>query len=377
MFKFAFEHLSKSFRGPAGSRVEALRDFTLSSRGNELLVLLGASGSGKTTALRVLAGLEAPDSGELLLNGKPDSMVPARDRNCAMVFQHPALYPHLSVEGNLRLGLEIRRVPREQTRRRIGEAMELLGITELASRPPATLSGGQMQRVALARAVARQPGMLLLDEPLANLDGPSRAGLKETIRQVQAATGITMVLVTHDQAEAFSLAHRIAVMEAGSVLQVAPAGELYFKPESLAVAGFLSRPRLNVLPGVLLAELREAWFVVKCASGAMEPRLRLPDLRPAILAEYAGKPVLLAFRPEHIECFQAPHKPLTGSIGVQAKVERVESLGGWLDLHFNLAGHQLIARTVQRGATDGAPWEIALDLSAALLFDPATGRRFG
>jgi multiple sugar transport system ATP-binding protein len=375
MSEFTFEQVGKSFPGPDGRRVEALREFSLTGRMGEFLVLLGASGSGKTTALRVLAGLETVDHGHLTLEGKPAEKIPARDRDAAMVFQHPALYPHLTVEANLRLGLEIRRVRADEIRRRVGEAVELLGLGDLARRKPSTLSGGQMQRVALARAVVRRPRLLLLDEPLANLDGPARSELKERIRELQTLMGITTVLVTHDQAEAFSLGQRVAVVEAGRVLQADVPMTLYLRPETLALAQFLARPRLNLLPGTISADAGGLWFDVKNADGGPGPRLKLPKISAQDLAPWRDKPLLLAFRPEQAGFLSERQTAVQGAIELEARVARIELLGGWVDSHLDLAGHRLVVRTTCGRTPEGSTARIAAAFDTALFFDPASATR--
>ena len=377
MSAFEFERVCKTYTGPAGKRVEALRDLSLCCQAKEFLALLGSSGSGKTTLLRLVAGLEKPDSGRITIEDRPAADMAPENRDVAMVFQHPALYPHLTVEANVRLGLQIRHFPKVEIQRRVGEAIELLDIGKLADRKPATLSAGQMQRVSLARAMARRPRLLLLDEPLANLDGPARSELKAKIRELHRATGTTTVLVTHDQSEAFSLGHRIAMIDAGRVLQVAPPVDLFLKPETLAVARFLARPQLNLFLGTVASTGRESRFEVKPAPGFSSLNFNLPQSVCEALSPHAGKPLHLALRPENIQCCLEGQGSPPGLIDIEAPLERVEALGGWLDLHFQMAGHEMVVRTLHRHAPVGARFRLAPDMERAIFFDAATGGRVG
>lgn len=213
----------------------------------ESLALLGPSGCGKTTTLRLLAGLDPASAGRIQLDGEDITERPAGERQVAMVFQSYALYPHLSLQANLELGLEVRRVPAGERRRRIGEVLELLQLTGLELRRPAQLSGGQRQRVALARALLRQPRLMLLDEPMSNLDAQLRDQLRPELRELLHQAGHPVIHVTHDQQEAMGLADRIAVLDAGVLQQIGTPQELYHQPANLFVARFLGRPGINLL----------------------------------------------------------------------------------------------------------------------------------
>jgi ABC-type sugar transport system ATPase subunit len=376
MSSFAFEGVAKSFPAPRGGKIEALRDFSLECGEGEFLVLLGPSGSGKTTVLRLVAGIEPPDSGRMTLNGQPAERLPARDRDVAMVFQHPALYPHLTVAENIRLGLKIRRLGGPEIADRTRWAADLLEIGPLLDRSPAGLSGGQMQRVALARAVARRPGLLLLDEPLANLDGPARGSLKDRVRELQAATKITTVLVTHDQAEAFSLASKIAVLGAGRVLQAGNPADLYRRPVTLEMAQFLARPRLNVFDGHLCEPGEERWFETDGIAGRPGVRIRLPDGATRLAEVPGGQRTLLGLRPEGMILRPVKTDDVPGR-GTPAFLRRVETLGGWTDLHLDLGGISLVARCLHGEFVVGESFEVGVDSGAAMFFDPASGRRLG
>lgn len=230
--------VSKSFRNAHGELVRAVNQFDLTVAAGELLVLVGPSGCGKTTTLRLIAGLEAPDSGNILLRGRDASGMSPRTREVAMVFQSHALFPHLTAFENIGLGLRLRGVAKAEIGRRVEAMAQMLGITPCLSRKPAELSGGERQRVALGRALVRQPGLLLLDEPFANLDLPLRRELRRELLRLHRELNLTTVLVTHDQAEALALGQRVGVMRDGHLEQVAAPGFLRENPATSFVTGF-------------------------------------------------------------------------------------------------------------------------------------------
>ena len=234
-------HVTKKFDSTA-----AVSDLSLEVSQGETLCILGPSGCGKTTTLRMIAGLETPTSGKILANGRDLTGVPARQRNIGLVFQNYALFPHLDVFENVAFGLRARRRGRTDVGNRVANVLERVRLAQLSSRPVHALSGGQQQRVALARALAIEPGLLLLDEPLSNLDPSLREEMREQIRSVISEFGVTTLFVTHDQQEAFALASRIAIMSEGVCRQVATPDEIYSRPADRFVAGFLGRA--NILP---------------------------------------------------------------------------------------------------------------------------------
>ncbi len=243
MSSVAFHGVSKRF-----GTVEAVRELTLDVADGELMVLVGPSGSGKTTALRTLAGLEAVDAGSLEIGGQDVTRVAPRDRDVAMVFQDYALYPQMTVRDNMAFGLRRRRLAREEIDRRVTETCRTLGLGELLQRRPRELSGGQQQRVALGRALVRQPSVLLMDEPLSNLDAQLRVQARAEIRRLQREVGTTTLYVTHDQVEALTLGDRIAVMNEGRLEQVGTPEELYDEPANRFVGGFIGSPPMSFLP---------------------------------------------------------------------------------------------------------------------------------
>ncbi len=237
--------------GKAFAGLTALADLDLCIRSGELVALLGPSGCGKTTTLRMIAGLEPPTSGKILFDGRDVSSVAVQDRNVGLVFQRYALFPHMTVEKNIAFGLKVRGAPADQIRREVDEMLEVVQLTALRHRFPAQLSGGQMQRVAIARTLITKPSVLMMDEPLANLDTKLRGEMRRFIRHLQRRLGITTIFVTHDQVEAMELADRVAVMFDGKIAQYATPDELYQQPRSQAVADFMGAS--NLFPATIVA----------------------------------------------------------------------------------------------------------------------------
>ena len=235
--------------GKAWGQVAAVSGLTLDVADGEFLALLGPSGCGKSTTLFMLAGLYAPTSGEMRFDGQLVNEVEAKDRNVGIVFQSYALYPHMTVRENIAFPLRFKNVPRPEAIRRAEEAAALVRVQDLLDRKPAQLSGGQQQRVALARALVKEPQLLLLDEPLSNLDASLRLAMRTEIKQLQDRLGITTILVTHDQLEATTMADRIVCMNKGRIEQVGTPDELYARPANLFVAGFIGSPPINLVAG--------------------------------------------------------------------------------------------------------------------------------
>ena len=252
MASVEFEQVDKVFAGG----VYAIRDLNLHIADGELLVCVGPSGCGKSTVLRLLAGLEEATQGTLRIDGCRVNNLPPQQRNIAMVFQDYALYPYLSVRGNLEFPLKMRQLPRAEIHQRVAQVAAMLGMTELLDRLPKQLSGGQRQRVAMGRALVRDPTVFLLDEPLSNLDAKLRVQVRVEIGELQQRTGTTMIYVTHDQVEAMTLGDRVAVLDQGRLQQVAPPQELYERPANAFVAGFIGNPPMNLFPSRLVSDAR-------------------------------------------------------------------------------------------------------------------------
>lgn len=243
MADVTLEHVTKRFAAGAA----AVNDLSLDIRDRELMVLLGPSGCGKTTGLRMVAGLERPDDGEIRIGGRRVNEVEPKDRDVALVFQSYALYPHMSVRNNMLYPLKVRRMSAAERERRVAQAAALLRITHLLDRKPRQLSGGEQQRVALGRAIVREPRVFLMDEPLSNLDAKLRVHTRAELKALQQQLGTTTVFVTHDQAEAMTMADRIAVMNEGALQQVGTPDDVYDRPANLFVAQFMGSPPMNTL----------------------------------------------------------------------------------------------------------------------------------
>jgi ABC-type sugar transport system ATPase subunit len=275
----------------------ALSNISITAEDGEFLVLLGPSGSGKTTLLRAIAGLEQVDAGEIEIGGRKVNDVDPGRRNVGMVFQDYALYPHLSVRQNISYNMKLRRVARADIERRVGEVARMLGIGELLVRRPAELSGGQRQRVAVARAITRDASVLLMDEPLSNLDAQIREHVRVEIRELQRRIGVTTIYVTHDQVEAMVLADRIAVMANGAIEQIGTAENVYSRPATLFCARFVGSPKVNEIAGSLeRTETRTAIFSIAADSGERPLALQL-ELESAPTHQ-AAESCVLVFRPE-------------------------------------------------------------------------------
>lgn len=250
MATIIFRDINKIFAGG----YEAISDFNLEVGEGELLVLVGPSGCGKSTLLRMLAGLEEVTSGEILINGELVNEQPPQERNIAMVFQNYALYPHMTVQGNLEFPLRMMGLARAEMDKRLAEIAQLLHLEELLERRPKQLSGGQRQRVAMGRAIIREPRAFLMDEPLSNLDAKLRVQIRTEIAALQERLQTTTLYVTHDQVEAMTLGHRVAVMSNGRLQQVATAADLYRAPANIFVAGFIGNPGMNIFRTTLLVQ---------------------------------------------------------------------------------------------------------------------------
>ncbi|WFU50151.1 ABC transporter ATP-binding protein [Sinorhizobium terangae] len=277
MAKIEFRNVVKRF-----GAVEVIPDMNLVIEDGEFVALLGPSGCGKSTSLFMLAGIYLPSGGELLFDGHVVNEVEARDRNVGIVFQSYALYPHMSVRDNILFPLRFKKTPRDEALARVKAAADLVRVEELLDRRPSELSGGQQQRVALARALVKEPKLLLLDEPLSNLDASLRLSMRTEIKSLHAQLGVTTVLVTHDQIEATTMADRIICMRAGRIEQVGTPDDLYLKPSSLFVASFIGSPPINLIAGEAdggTVTVNDVRFPVEGALGSVTVGLRPEHLR--------------------------------------------------------------------------------------------------
>ncbi len=346
----------------------AVQDLSLDIRDKEFMVLVGPSGCGKTTALRMIAGLEEITQGTIQIGTRTVNDVSPKDRDIAMVFQNYALYPHMTVGDNMAFGLKLRRVPKAEITRRVGEAASLLGIETLLGRRPAQLSGGQRQRVALGRAIVREPQVFLMDEPLSNLDAKLRVQTRAEIIKLHRRLGITTVYVTHDQVEAMTMGDRIAVMQGGLLQQVAPPMEIYAHPVNMFVAGFIGTPSMNFLPGTL----RKSPDGYAVAGAGFS--VAAPPIAPATLDAYVGKPVVLGVRPADIfdKSLLNPVEAAPGNT-VRTLVDVSEPMGDIVTFYLTCGPDTLVATIdADTQAKDGQALDIVLDLSKCHLFDPET-----
>ena len=311
----AFESVTKIL-----GQYKAVDHLTLDIAGGELFFLLGPSGCGKTTALRSVAGFYTPEEGRILFNGKDQSRVPPHKRNTGMVFQNYALWPHMDVQSNVAYGLKMRRVSDAEKQQRVRHALEIVQMQAFAERMPNQLSGGQQQRVALARALVIEPDVVLLDEPLSNLDAKLRVDMRTQIKEIHRKIGRTMIYVTHDQAEALSMADRIAVMRRGRVVQAGTPRELYNRPDSAFVAQFIGGT--NLLRGTL--EETGGRLTVKTQAGFVHARNGAKGIA-------RGAPVLCSVRPESLRLTSTPEssgRPADGAINeLTAEVQSIMYLG--------------------------------------------------
>jgi multiple sugar transport system ATP-binding protein len=341
-----------------GSDAAAVDRLDLRVEDGELIVLVGPSGSGKTTALRMLAGLEEVDAGAVLIGDRDVTDLPPKKRDVAMVFQNYALYPYLTVSQNIAFPLKMAGVKKAERERRAAEVAARLGLERFLDRKPSQLSGGERQRVAMGRAIIRQPSVFLMDEPLSNLDAKLRVQMRADIAALQHDLGITTVYVTHDQAEAMTLGHRVAVLDHGRLQQCGTPRDLYDRPANRFVAGFIGSPAMN------LCEV--AFENGGVSFGSERVAVRSDSLN-------GGSPVVLGLRPESLEL---------GSEGLPARVEVVEEFGAdaFVFCSAEIGGKptRLVARTeARRAPPQGERISLHVRPDEAHLFDAETGERLG
>jgi multiple sugar transport system ATP-binding protein len=395
MGQIVLDHVTKMY--PGG--VKGIDDLTLDIADGEFMVLVGPSGCGKSTALRSIAGLEEITSGTISIGSQVVNDLPPKDRDIAMVFQNYALYPHMTVEQNLAFGLQQRKTPKDEIKRRVNQVASLLGLEDYLKRKPAALSGGQRQRVAMGRAIVREPKAFLMDEPLSNLDAKLRVSMRASLSQLHERLGVTTVYVTHDQVEAMTLGQRVCVMRDGKLQQADSPQALFNSPVNLFVAGFMGSPAMNFVgarlvredgPAVVFADVR---LPVPEAVLAARPELR----------DYFGREVILGIRPSDFE---------DGSLAdsawprISATADVTEALGSEIHVLFRVdappvqhaalgeataaddeddaalplaAGKSLwTARVAARSAiTPGQPVELAVDTSNLQFFDASSGLSIG
>jgi multiple sugar transport system ATP-binding protein len=360
MASVTFEHVSKKF-----GDVAAVNDLNIHIEDKEFLVLVGPSGCGKTTALRSLAGLEEISSGEIKIGDRVVNDVAPKDRDIAMVFQSYALYPHLSVYDNMAFGLKLRKVPKEEIKRRVNEAADVLGIRELLERKPRQLSGGQRQRVAVGRAIVREPKVFLFDEPLSNLDAKLRVAMRAEISKLHQRLRTTFIYVTHDQIEAMTMATRIAVINKGVLQQLDTPQNLYDSPANLFVAGFIGSPAMNFFRAKLRKEDG------KLLVDADDFVVAIPAKKAKPYEGHAGKEVVFGIRPENIhDVHYVP--PGIDAEKVAVKVDVTELMGNEIFLYLVSGKNTFVSRVDPRSQLRvGQQAEVAFDMDTFHIFDAA------
>ena len=344
--------------------VVAVQEFNLEIADKEFIVLVGPSGCGKSTTLRMVAGLEEISSGDLLIGGKRMNDVEPKDRDIAMVFQNYALYPHMTVYENLAFPLKLKKVDKAEIDRRVREAAEILDITQYLDRKPKAMSGGQRQRVAIGRAIVRNPQVLLMDEPLSNLDAKLRNQMRAEIIKLRERINTTFVYVTHDQTEAMTLGDRIVIMRDGFIQQIGTPQQVFDHPANLFVAGFIGMPRMNLFDAKLVK--KDGKYVVEVGGIAVE----LSEEKQARLAgkNVAEQEVVLGVRPEHVVLCEN---------GIKSKVDVSEMMGSSVHLHVTAEDKDVIVIVPTTGGSIAYPMGSELNLtfngSVAHVFDKETG----
>lgn len=308
MAKVKIENVTKAYEG-----VLAIEDMNLDVKDTEFVVLVGPSGCGKTTTLKLIAGLEPITSGNIYIGDRLINRVPPKDRKIAMVFQEYALYPHMTVYGNIAFGLKVRHESKKEIDKKVKKVAKMMGLTKLLGRNPGFLSGGERQRVALCRAIVRNPDVFLFDEPLSNLDSKLRTQARNDLIKLHRRLGVTSIYVTHDQTEAMTMGDRVVVMSKGVIQQVGTPAELYDNPQNKHVAGFIGSVPMNFIASKLLRKNGDVW--VESLS------LKVLNRHFSLIARYINKEVIVGIRPEDI------YFSIDGKNGIPMEVEMVEPLG--------------------------------------------------
>ena len=394
MAQIILEHVEKAYAGG----VKAVNDLSLDVKDGEFMVFVGPSGCGKSTALRSIAGLEEITGGTIQIGDRVVNDLAPKDRDIAMVFQNYALYPHMTVEQNLAFGLQLRKTPKEEIKRRVDDAAQMLGLEQYLKRKPAALSGGQRQRVAMGRAIVREPQAFLMDEPLSNLDAKLRVSMRASLSQLHARLGVTTVYVTHDQVEAMTLGHRVCVLRDGRLQQVDTPQALFDAPVNLFVAGFIGSPAMNFVDAELV---RDGGPAVAFAGHKLPLPAGMLDAKPG-LSNYLGREVILGIRPSDFEDASLAD---SGWAKISATADVTEELGSEIHVIFTIDAtpvrHETISTIVDESADDaaivlasgkslwtarvasrsrvrsGQPIELAIDTANLQFFDPVSALSIG
>ncbi|WP_342468634.1 sn-glycerol-3-phosphate ABC transporter ATP-binding protein UgpC [Ureibacillus sp. FSL K6-3587] len=355
MVKLKLEHLHKAYH-----QIDAIKDINLEIQDQEFIVIVGPSGCGKSTLLRLLAGLEEHSRGQIIMDGQCINHLSPKERNVSFVFQNFALYPHMNVYHNLAFGLKSRKTPKEEIERRIQNIAKLLHIEDLLKRKPKELSGGQLQRIAIGRAIIRDANLLLMDEPLSNLDAQLRTKMRKELIQLHQQLKTTTLYVTHDQAEAMTMATRLVVMNQGIIQQIGTPQEVYNRPKNVFVAGFIGSPGMNFFNGILNNG--------KIQIGSLS--IPLLESQLTLLEDYNYQEIIIGIRPEDFS-----FNPKRG-ISFHAKAEVIESLGAEILVHFELDGQPFTARLKPTANIQvGHPLTLSMDLEKLHFFESHTKNR--
>ena len=357
------DHINKQF-----GDVMAVNDLSIQIHDKEFLVLVGPSGCGKSTALRLIAGLEETSGGEIYIGDRRVNDVAPKDRDIAMVFQSYALYPHMTVYDNLAFGLKLRKTPKPEIERRVKEAADILGLAALLKRKPKQLSGGQRQRVALGRAIVREPLVFLMDEPLSNLDAKLRVQTRAEMIKLHQRLQTTVIYVTHDQVEAMTMGHRIAVMRDGILQQLDTPQMLYDHPANMFVAGFIGSPAMNFFNGKLAGDGAEGAMYMEAAG----IRLQVPAHKHVQLKPALGRDVVFGVRPEDIHD-RAERRDAPEHQRAEVQVEVVEPLGSELFVYLRSENQEFTSRMPARAQmAPGQKVDVVFDTEKLHVFDRQT-----
>ncbi|NNF99151.1 MAG: sn-glycerol-3-phosphate ABC transporter ATP-binding protein UgpC [Desulfobacteraceae bacterium] len=344
---------------------KAVHGIDLDIRDGEFMVLVGPSGCAKSTTLRMVAGLEEISGGKVLIGDRLVNDVEPKDRDIAMVFQNYALYPHMTVYKNMSWVLKLKKKPADEIDRRVRQAADILGLTDMLDRKPKQLSGGQMQRVAVGRAIVRSPKVFLFDEPLSNLDAKLRVQMRVEISRLHTKLKNTMIYVTHDQVEAMTMGDRICVMELGRIKQVDTPTNLYRYPANTFVAGFIGSPSMNIVSA------RLNFDGDTCYVDSQNLHLRIPDDIGKKVRQYDGKAIYFGIRPEHIHARETNPEAADNFFNMEVSV--VENMGNEVYLYFTPGNSQYIARIdPDIPVRSGDSHEMWLDTNYIHLFDGET-----
>ncbi|HXM32409.1 MAG TPA: ATP-binding cassette domain-containing protein [Chthoniobacterales bacterium] len=368
MSNVGLKNVSKIYPGKKGADITAVRDFSLDLPEREFAVLTGPKGSGKSSVVRMIAGLEEITNGEIFLGDRRVNDVSPGDRDIALVAGNHALYPRMSVYDNLAFPLTLRKFSRTEIKKRVAAAAGIVELQESLERRPESLSAEERQRVALARALARQPKVFLFDEPFANLDATARARMRAQVKKLRQRLPATIIYATSDPVEAMAMGERVIVMNNGLIEQDGGASSVYQEPANMFVAGFIGSPPMNFVRGTIRLD-RDSILFSEAGEGTIKLRLAISDFSG--VKEFAGKPVVLGLRPEDIQIAQGSSNTFA------AIVELAEPAGATGDLYLQTGAHSVVSRSRgEMGNVEaGHRSEFEVNVRKVHLFDPASGRR--